>query len=62
MLFLLFVFFLCSSLESRQSQVPKIGKVIAEQRDALRVQFINTAGTCAAITHQAGLLQYPQVL
>ncbi len=37
MLFLLPVFVFRSLLESRQSLVPEMGKVIAQQRDAFRV-------------------------
>lgn len=36
--------------------------MVAEERNALSVQFVDAAGASAAVTHQASLLEHAQVL
>ena len=49
-------------LEHGKRLIPQFCKVIAEQREALGIQFINPPCPVAAVAHQAGILQHPQVL
>lgn len=62
MLFLLLVFFFSSFLKRCQSFVPEVRKMVAQQRNPLGIQFVNSARTFAPVTHQPCLLQNPQVL
>ena len=62
MLFLLFVFFLGELFERGESPIPQLREVIAEQRQALGIQLINSTSSFAAVPHQARILQDAQVL
>jgi hypothetical protein len=62
MSFLLSILFFRELLESCQSLAPKMSKMVAQQRDALGIQFVNAAGAVATVAHQASLLQYTEVL
>jgi hypothetical protein len=61
-LFLLLVFVFGGGLKNRQSLVPKVCKVVAQEGDALGIQFVDAARAVAAVAHKVGLLQDAQVL
>jgi len=62
MLFLLFVFLFRKRFERLKGLVPELGEMIAQQRDALRVQFINPPRTGATVADQACFFQNAEVL
>ena len=39
-----------------------MGKVVAQERDAFGVQFVNAAGAVATVAHQTGLFQCAKML
>ena len=61
-MFLLFVRFLGSLLESCQCLVPKLGKMVAQKGQPIGVEFVDAARALAAVAHQASLFEHPQVL
>lgn len=61
-MFLLLVFVFSSFLEGCESFIPKVGEMIAQERQALGIQFVNATRAVAAVAHQARLFQDAQVL
>lgn len=61
-MFLLLVFVFRSFLEGCESFIPKVGEMIAQERQAFRIQLVNVTRAVAAVANQARLFQDAQVL
>ena len=62
MQFLLFVFFFRNSLESRQSLIPQLRKVVSQFHNSPRIHFVNPPCPLSPVAHQPRIFQYSQML
>ena len=61
-MFLLLVFVFSSFLEGCEGFTPKVGEMIAQERQAFGIQFVNATRAVAPVAHQACPFQDAQVL
>ena len=56
------MFFFSKLFKRGERLIPQLRKVVAQQRQALGIQFVDPARAFPAIAHQPRILQHPQVL
>ena len=56
------MFFFSKLFERGKRLIPQLRKVVAQQRQALGIQFIDPARAFPPVSHQPRILQHPQVL
>ena len=56
------MFFFGELFERGKRLVPQLREVVPQQRQPLRIQFVNPARAFPAVPHKARILQHPQVL